>query len=121
MKTEYQVFWKRAGLRWKMKTFKTRKGADRYLEFFGPEPWKAFGKKPDDLICCNGHECNCMGATHREQSEAQRESMPALEFIGIRVRAVNEWVTEFCDDVRPGAPNGAKKLELEAKAGGYPF
>ncbi len=99
MTTEYQVFWKRGGLRPKSKTFKTRKGADAYLELFGPEPWKALGLDPDALVCCTGQMCGCGGITHRQQSDARRDSMPKLEFIGVRVRACNPWVVEFVEDL----------------------
>lgn len=51
----YRVVWLRAGLRAKAKErqFRTLKGAERFARLFGPEPWTAFGKKPDDYLCCS--------------------------------------------------------------------
>lgn len=101
MKTEYQVFWKRVGKAKKSRTFKTRRGADNFLQLFGPEPWKAMRVDPDTRVCCAGDMCACGGVTYREQSAAQRKSMPKLEYIGVRVRSVSEWVQEFCDELLP--------------------
>lgn len=104
MKTEFAVFWKRAGCRPKQKIFKTRRAADNYLVLFGPTPWKAWGRNGDDRFCCSGYECGCEGATIASEALHRRSMMPALEYIGVRVRSVSEWVEEFKDYV--GASHG---------------
>ncbi len=101
MKTEYQVFWKRVGNTAKARTFKTRAGADNWLEHFGPTPWKALGVDPDARVCCGGQMCGCGGLTYRQQSALKRDTMPALEYIGVRVRACTDWVEEFRDELSP--------------------
>lgn len=94
MKTEFQIRWKRVGLVPKARTFKTRKGANHMLTLLGPEPWKAWGQEATDHLCCSGFECGCGGVTVAEETERRREEMPVIEWIQVRVRAVNEWVEE---------------------------
>lgn len=64
--------------------------AMRFIKLIGPEPWSAFGKKPDDHVCCPGgsYECSCDGVTYAEQSEKRREGLPPATNIRIWKRSV---------------------------------
>lgn len=92
--TEYRVSWKREGLKVKRKRYATRKGAERFLRLFGPEPWTVYAGKytgPDDRVCCSGYECGCEGLTYREQAERDRREMPKLEWLRLEQRVVGSW------------------------------
>lgn len=96
-KTEYRVTWKREGWPSKRKKFARKAMAERLLLLLGPEPWKAWGKNPDDLVCCTGFfggdSCGCGGLTFREQSAEMRLNFPALEWVRLDSRRVevSEW------------------------------
>ena len=94
MKTRlrYRVVSKREGSRPKVCVYATLAAAQKRLVLLGPEPWKAYGKGPDDLKCCaGGYECNCGGRTEREVTDDMRAEMPPLEWVRIDVREVTPW------------------------------
>ena len=93
MKYEYRVVWKRSfeGAKEKRKIFQSLHGAERLMTILGPEPWKAWGKDPDSLICCSGSMCTCGGRTYREDSESTRADMPEIEYLRIEKREIGEW------------------------------
>lgn len=94
---EYRVVWKRAGLARKTRRYVSRAKAERYMLLLGPEPWKFYApdrEDPDELECCPGtppYECGCGGLTIRERAMAQREEMPALEYLRLEQRPVGVW------------------------------
>lgn len=94
MKTEFRLVWKRVGGKRKVRRFVRRKALDRFVTLLGPEPWKAFDKEPEDLVCCRGFECMCQGATVRQDSDAKREGMPPIESIHVETRYVGNWAKE---------------------------
>jgi hypothetical protein len=63
------------------------------MTLLGPEPWKAFGKSPDEPFCCRiaNVECSCEGKTFREHSDEERAAMPALEYVRLESREVGPW------------------------------
>ena len=91
MAKQYRVVSKRTGCRTKAVEYARRSSALRRMTLFGPEPWKAWGQEPDELMCCPGNMCGCGGVTNREQHEAIRENMPRLEWIRLEVREVGPW------------------------------
>ena len=94
---EYRIVVKRKGVREKSRIYRTRKGAERRLALFDPEPWAVYGKQPDELDCCDGSQCFCGGFTVREASDSKRARMPALEYVRIEARQVGDWTsTEGC-------------------------
>lgn len=92
MKIEYRLVWQRSGQRRKSRRFIYKKTLDRFMTLMGPEPWKAYGKSPDDYDCCNGRECGCGGLTMQQRSDLRRQEMPAIEFKRVEVREVGDWV-----------------------------
>lgn len=88
---EYRVAWKREGLRRKYRLYQKESAAKKFLTLLGPEPWLAYGKKPDELECCSGRECSCGGMTHREASEEIHKSMPPLEDVRLESRRIGKW------------------------------
>jgi len=95
MNVEYRITWKRVGCRPKSKLFFGRATAEKFARLFGPEPWTHYAgdKSADDLVCCSGHECGCGGLTYRQQSDAQRARQPGLEYVRLRARRVDPWIT----------------------------
>lgn len=94
---EYRVIWKREGMRVKRKRYANRVMAERFLKILGPEPWTAFQsrwnrKGPDDLLCCDGHECGCGGVTVRQHHEEARKTIPPIEWVRIEQREVGKWL-----------------------------
>lgn len=93
IKKEYRVVWQREGSKRRTRRYSTLKFAERFVGMFGPEPWKAWGKKAGDHYCCKGYEneCGCGGLTVKEQSDLRRAEMPKLEWIRIESRQIGEW------------------------------
>lgn len=93
MTIEYRVTWKRQGCRSKAKRYATRAKAERFMRLFGPEPWLVYkpGVDGDSRVCCSGRECACGGMTFKEQSDAEREKMPPLEYLRLEHRRVYNW------------------------------
>lgn len=103
MKKEYRVIWKWSAYpafdcennpftfnpHPKMKRYSTHRGAEKFMLLLGPEPWKYFGKNPDDYVCCSGRECGCGGLTYREQAEEKR--FAEIEYVRLEEREVGEW------------------------------
>ena len=89
---EYRVVWTRTEGTRKVKRYATRKGAERFMALLGPEPWTAFGRRPDDVFCCDGHACGCEGLTVRETMLRDRGDMPYLRSAHIECRFVGDWV-----------------------------
>lgn len=86
---QFRVVWKREGwVKPKKKNYWTKKGAEKLLTLLGDEPWKAFGKEPNERYCCNGHECGCMGATWEEMLMEGRKDFPRLEYARLEQRTV---------------------------------
>lgn len=93
---EYRVVWKREGGKVRRREFKTHRGAARYLALLGPEPWTAYGQKPDDECGGRGSRCYCGGygrpkRTIRECNEDRRADMPTLEYVRLECREVGAW------------------------------
>ncbi|MDP3767435.1 MAG: hypothetical protein Q8S13_05430, partial [Dehalococcoidia bacterium] len=95
--TEYRVVWKRVGAHEKSREYTTRRGAERFMVLFGPEPWNAYDrdKGPDGLMCCGGlragYMCGCDGITIRQQHEAKRKDLAPLEYLRLEGRTVGAW------------------------------
>ena len=86
---QYRVVWKREGwVKPKKKNYWTKKGAEKLLALLGDEPWKAFGKEPHELYCCNGYMCGCGGHTWREMLMEGRKDFPRLEYARLEQRTV---------------------------------
>ena len=91
--TQYRIRVKREGcqpkdvIRWSERAMRNR------LLLLGPEPWKAYNKDPDDRLCCDGHECGCMGSTVREEAMSRRKNLPKIESIEVcrRVITLGPW------------------------------
>lgn len=91
-KCEYRVVWKRQGLKQKAKRYATLKGANRFMDLLGPEPWKAFGKEAEEQYCCGGYQCACGGMTWKQHLEFHKKSgQPEIESIRLEKRNVGEW------------------------------
>jgi len=92
---EYRVVWKRDGCRRKEKRYVRRASAEKFITLLGQEPWKAFGRAPDDYFCCAGskYECGCGGITVREDSDNRRERQPVIEYAYMETRTVvaSDW------------------------------
>jgi len=95
---QFRLRWKRVGLPEKRRIYWLRRYAEKYALLLGPEPWKALGRDADEIMCCNGRECNCGGRTWREHMIEVRASqnhygMPAMEYVAIDERMVElgEW------------------------------
>ena len=96
MKQEYRVVWKREGCSKRTKKFAQKKYADRFVRLLSdPEPWKAYGYKGDDYVCCHGErdECGCGGMTYAESFNQKREGLPKLLEVKIEQREVGSWET----------------------------
>lgn len=89
-KSEYRIVWKREGLKEKRKVYKLLVRAKRHMLLLGPEPWKAFGRDPEELFCCRGgyDQCGCGGLTVREKFMEDRKNLPPIEFIRLERREV---------------------------------
>ena len=90
-RVEYRVAWKRVGHDAKSKIYQTAAGAQRFFTLLGSEPWTAYENEADELVCCSGMECGCMGLTHRQYTELKRKDMPSLVYCRIDVRRVDSW------------------------------
>jgi hypothetical protein len=96
---EYRVVSKREGQRPTVKRYASRAAAERRLVLLGPEPWRAYGKGPDDP--CEMHEHTAWGGedmafdgtTERACTEKMRAEMPALEYVRLEWRVVGTWET----------------------------
>lgn len=102
MKKEYRVVWKRKPFmadeydidpRPKVRRYATKKGADKFMQLLGPEPWRGYAPDvdPDSYICCSGKECGCGGLTYREKAEEMRKTLPPIAYIRLEEREVGEW------------------------------
>ena len=95
MKYEYRVRWKREGNREKQRRYARQSMADRFVGLFGPEPWTVYapGDTGDDYVCCppGARDCACDGLTHKQKTDEDRATMPALEYVKIERREVGEW------------------------------
>lgn len=80
----YRVVWQRKDCRKQFRSFETFAAAERWATLLGPEPWKAFGKDPDDMV--RYEDC-----TVREKFMARRKEMPPLVFVRIDRRPVGAW------------------------------
>ena len=106
---EYRVAWKREGQRKKTRKSKSLKIIQKWLWLLGDTPWKAFGKEPDDYLCCYGGDCGCRGYTYRQQSEAKKAEQPKIEYIRVEYRHVGPWAEgglSLVDDVLRKAEQG---------------
>jgi hypothetical protein len=90
-KFQFRVVSKRAGQRERAKLYATLRGAQRRAALYGPEPWTAHGRSPEELWCCDGNQCPCGGDTVRQHHESLRRELPALEFVRIERRRVSAW------------------------------
>jgi hypothetical protein len=92
---QYRVIWKREGNHPKSRRVASLGNAEKWVGLLtSNEPWKFLSgerTKPDDYMCCSGHECSCGGKSLREFCEAKREGLPKIEWIRIDVRTVSKW------------------------------
>jgi hypothetical protein len=88
---EYRIVYKRHELKPKRKLYKSLRGVRRFLLLLGDEPWKAFGRDPDEFYCCDGHYCRCGGKTVREDVMDRYKEIPLLEWVKIEEREVGEF------------------------------
>jgi hypothetical protein len=95
---QYRLRWKRVGLPEKRRIYWLRPYAEKRALLLGPEPWRALGHDGDEIMCCNGRECNCGGQTWREhmlevRASQSHDGIPAIEYIAIDERTVEvgEW------------------------------
>lgn len=109
---EYRVVWQRAGCRRKTKSFVRRAMAERFLRWFGPEPWTVHSKDPDEMYCCDGYQCSCGGLTVREQHEQYRASLPALEWVRLERREVGAWAEDRRRHGEAGIHEGGARRAL---------
>lgn len=102
---EWRVVWKREGRKEKNKRYRTHAGAARWIQILGPEPWTAFGGRPDDYMCCSGNpdSCGCGGMTWKEHWEEKRLEIPKLEWTRIESRTVGPWEVESDDEEKAKA------------------
>lgn len=108
MKLEYRVTSKRAGCRPKALVFRTQRGAIHRLRLLGPEPWTAYGLGPDDIWCSGIPESGMDDVTQRQYTEDQRSRMPALEWVKLEVREVDQWFETSLGRDLVEAATGAK-------------
>ena len=91
LKQQFRVVWKREGSSQRVRVYSSLKKAERFMQIFGSEPWKAYGiENPDTYICCNGQECGCGGQIWRDKLTPP-ESMPELKSVKLQSRTVGEW------------------------------
>jgi hypothetical protein len=101
---EYRVVWKREGQRKKTRKSRGAKLIQKWLYLLGDTPWKAFGKEPDDYLCCSGnpHLCACGGKTYGEQADEKKAEQPKIEYIKVEYREVGVWEQTNENDVLTG-------------------
>ena len=105
--TEYRLLVQRTGNAVKDTRSRSLKAVERRVGILmSPEPWRFYGdretrqKGPDDYFCCAGtyhDQCGCGGATMREETEARRKDLPAIEWIRLQKRQVVITSWEPCD------------------------
>lgn len=97
MSFEYRVRWKRHGLNPKSKYYQSLSKAKKFTILFGEEPWKYFGKQPDDWYHEPETEMETgmvinKGSTYREVLCDQ--DTPEVEWFLIERRKIGEWENE---------------------------
>jgi hypothetical protein len=99
LRTQYRVVWQRGDNRPKKRGVASVAEAERWIGLLtSDEPWRflkrhmgEYWKGPDDVRCCDGHECSCNGETVREFCARSREGLPPVAWTRIESRQVTPY------------------------------
>jgi len=100
---EFRVVWKRKHRQRSYAIYQTKAAAIRKMILLGPEPWRAYGRDPDDLWHCGCRgDPECMDAGHTCRIQTVREVMQErnaerdridgpMALLEVQVRKVETW------------------------------
>ena len=89
-RTQYKLTWQRKDRMPRTAVYANMATVQKRIALMGPEPWQYLDVEPDDLMCCDGYMCGCLGITWREHFMQKREERgwQPIQWIKIEARKI---------------------------------